>query len=201
MLDADYVIIGAGSAGCVLAARLSEDPTNRVVLIEAGGSDRSVAVQMPAALSRPMNSRRFDWGFYSEPEPGLNGRRLHCPRGRGLGGSSSINGMVYVRGHAYDFDDWEERGALGWSYRDCLPYFRKAENWIGGEDEYRGGDGLLSVGIGNGMQENPLYQAFISAGEQAGYPRTDDYNGYQQEGFGAYHMTVGGGVRASSAQA
>ena len=201
MLDADYVIIGAGSAGCVLAARLSEDPTNRVVLIEAGGSDRSVSVQMPAALSRPMNSRRFDWGFYSEPEPGLNGRRLHCPRGRGLGGSSSINGMVYVRGHACDFDEWEERGALGWSYRDCLPYFRKAENWIGGENEYRGGHGLLPVGIGNGMQGNPLYQAFISAGEQAGYPRTDDYNGYQQEGFGGYHMTVGGGVRASTAQA
>ena len=109
--------------------------------------------------------------------------------------------MVYVRGHACDFDEWEERGALGWSYRDCLPYFRKAENWIGGENEYRGGHGLLPVGIGNGMQGNPLYQAFISAGEQAGYPRTDDYNGYQQEGFGGYHMTVGGGVRASSAQA
>jgi choline dehydrogenase len=196
----DYVIVGAGSAGCVLANRLSEDAATRVLLLEAGGSDRSIFIQMPTALSIPMNMPRYNWGFETEPEPFMNGRRLDCPRGKVLGGSSSINGMVYVRGHARDFDEWEARGATGWGYRNCLPYFRKAETWTGGGDEYRGGDGPLDTCNGNEMA-NPLYRAFIEAGTEAGYLETADYNGYQQEGFGPMHMTVRNGVRASAANA
>jgi len=196
----DYIIVGAGSAGCVLANRLTEDPDTTVLLIEAGGSDRSIFIRMPTALSIPMNMARFNWGFKTQPEPGLDGRRLDCPRGRVLGGSSSINGMVYVRGHACDFDEWEANGASGWSYRDCLPYFRKAESWKGGEDEYRGGSGPLGTSDGNAMQ-NPLYAAFIDAGREAGYPVSTDINGYRQEGFGPMHMTVSGGVRCSAARA
>ncbi len=196
----DYVIVGAGSAGCVLANRLSEDAATRVLLLEAGGSDRSIFIQMPTALSIPMNMPRYNWGFETEPEPFMNGRRLDCPRGKVLGGSSSINGMVYVRGHARDFDEWEARGATGWGYRNCLPYFRKAETWTGGGDEYRGGDGPLDTCNGNEMA-NPLYRAFIEAGREAGYLETVDYNGYQQEGFGPMHMTVRNGVRASAANA
>jgi choline dehydrogenase len=199
--DADYVIIGAGSAGCVLAARLSEDSGCNVLLMEAGGSDRSIYVQMPAALSIPMNLARFNWGYTSQAEPHLNGRVIDCPRGRVLGGSSSINGMVYVRGHPRDFDRWEELGADGWNYASCLPYFKKAESWVDGENDYRGGHGPLSVCAGNNMTGNSLYEAFIQAGHEAGYPVTDDYNGCQQEGFGAMHMTVRDGVRASTASA
>jgi choline dehydrogenase len=147
-----------------------------------------------------MNMPRYNWGFETEPEPFMNGRRLDCPRGKVLGGSSSINGMVYVRGHARDFDQWEARGATGWGYRNCLPYFRKAETWTGGGDEYRGGDGPLDTCNGNEMA-NPLYRAFIEAGREAGYLETADYNGYQQEGFGPMHMTVRNGVRASAANA
>ena len=201
MRDADYVIIGAGSAGCVLAARLSEDSGCNVLLMEAGGSDRSIYVQMPAALSIPMNLARFNWGYTSQAEPHLNGRVIDCPRGRVLGGSSSINGMVYVRGHPRDFDRWEELGADGWNYASCLPYFKKAESWVDGENDYRGGHGPLSVCAGNNMTGNSLYEAFIQAGHEAGYPVTDDYNGRQQEGFGAMHMTVRDGVRASTASA
>ncbi len=196
----DYVIVGAGSAGCVLANRLTKDRETRVLLLEYGGSDSSMFIQMPAALSIPMNRSRYNWQFESEPEPYLNGRRLHCPRGKVLGGSSSINGMVYVRGHACDFDQWQELGAENWDYRHCLPYFRKAETWIGGADDYRGGQGPLHTNNGNGMK-NPLYQAFIDAGEQSGYWRTEDYNGRRQEGFGAMHMTVRDGVRWSTANA
>ena len=196
----DYIIVGAGSAGCVLANRLTEDPDTSVLLLEAGGSDRSIFIRMPTALSIPMNMPRFNWGFETAPEPGLDGRRLDCPRGRVLGGSSSINGMVYVRGHACDFDQWEEHGASGWGYQDCLPYFRKAENWKGGADDYRGGDGPLGTSDGNAMQ-NPLYRAFIDAGKEAGYPATADSNGHQQEGFGPMHMTVSNGVRCSTARA
>ncbi len=201
MRDADYVIIGAGSAGCVLAARLSENSGCNVLLMEAGGSDRSIYVQMPAALSIPMNLARFNWGYTSQAEPHLNGRVIDCPRGRVLGGSSSINGMVYVRGHPRDFDRWEELGADGWNYASCLPYFKKAESWVDGENDYRGGHGPLSVCAGNNMTGNSLYEAFIQAGHEAGYPVTDDYNGCQQEGFGAMHMTVRDGVRASTASA
>jgi len=197
----DYIIIGAGSAGCVLANRLSENAQHRVLLIEAGGSDKNIMVQMPTALSYPMASSTYNWGYNSMKQSALNGRQITCPRGKGLGGTSSINGMVYVRGHACDIDEWEELGAEGWNYRQCLPYYKKAENWQYGEDEYRGGSGPLGVTGGNNMRNNPLYQAFINAGVEAGYPETDDYNGYRQEGFGPMHMTVSGGVRESTSRA
>ena len=196
----DYIIVGAGSAGCVLANRLSEDPQTTVALLEYGGSDNSIFIQMPTALSIPMNMAKYNWAYESEPEPYLDNRRMHCPRGKVLGGSSSINGMVYVRGHACDFDEWEAQGAKDWDYRHCLPYFRKADDWAFGSDNYRSQGGPLSVNNGNNMQ-NPLYQAFIDAGIQAGYMKTEDYNGRQQEGFGPMHMTVKNGVRWSCANA
>jgi choline dehydrogenase len=155
---------------------------------------------MPTALSIPMNMKKYNWFYESEPEPFLDNRRMHCPRGKVLGGSSSINGMVYVRGHAMDFEEWEAQGAKDWGYRHCLPYFRKADQWAFGSDEYRSADGPLAVNNGNNMQ-NPLYRAFIEAGQQAGYMKTDDYNGRQQEGFGPMHMTVKNGVRWSTANA
>lgn len=195
----DYIIVGAGSAGCVLANRLSAVAANRVLLIEAGGGDGNLFIRMPAAFSQAMNLKRCNWGYVTAPEPGLYGRRLDCPRGKVLGGSSSINGMVYVRGHGRDFDEWESLGAAGWGYRNCLPYFRRAESWQGGADAFHGGDGPLATCAGN--RDNPLYDAFVEAGAQAGYPRTDDCNGFRQEGFGAYQMTVARGVRASTARA
>ncbi len=196
----DYIIVGAGSAGCVLANRLTEDPAVNVLLLENGGSDRSLFIQMPTALSIPMNTDKFAWQFETEPEPFLDNRRMHCPRGKVLGGSSSINGMVYVRGHARDFDEWQSHGAEGWSYAHCLPYFRKAETWAFGGDDYRGDSGPLGVNNGNEMK-NPLYQVFVDAGVEAGYFSTDDYNGRQQEGFGPMHMTVKNGRRWSTANA
>jgi len=195
----DYVIVGAGSAGCVLADRLTEDEKHSVLLLEYGGSDRSIFVQMPAALSIPMGMEKYDWRYYTEPEPGLGGRRLHTPRGKVLGGSSSINGLVYVRGNPADFDRWEAEGAAGWNYAAVLPYFRRAETRAEGGDEYRGDSGKLQTCYGT--LSNPLHVAWLEAGVQAGYPRTADVNGYQQEGFGRLDMTVGGGRRCSAANA
>ncbi|KWI54689.1 choline dehydrogenase [Burkholderia pseudomultivorans] len=196
----DYIIVGAGSAGCVLANRLTEDSNVSVLVLEYGGSDRSVIIQMPSAFSMPMNTKKFNWHYETAPEPNLDGRRLHCPRGKVLGGSSSINGLVYIRGHACDFDEWESLGARDWGYRHCLPYFRKAESYKFGGDAYRGADGPLSTNNGNNMQ-NPLYGAWVEAGAEAGYIKTDDCNGFMQEGFGAMHMTVRNGVRWSTANA
>jgi choline dehydrogenase len=198
--DYDYIIIGAGSAGCVLANRLTEDSNTRVLLLETGGSDKSIFIQMPTALSIPMNTKKYAWQFESQPEPYLNNRKMHCPRGKVLGGSSSINGMVYVRGHAKDFDEWQQNGATDWDYSHCLPYFKKAESWAFKADDYRAKKGPLGVNNGNQMK-NPLYQAFIDAGTDAGYLATEDYNGEQQEGFGPMHMTVKNGRRASTSNA
>jgi choline dehydrogenase len=195
----DFIIVGAGSAGCVLADRLSADGGNRVLVLEFGGSDRSVLIQMPAALSIPMNMAKYNWRYETEPEPHLGGRRLHCPRGKVIGGSSSINGLVYVRGNPLDFERWEEEGAAGWGYRHVLPYFQRAESRQEGGDAWRGGSGPLSTRYGR--IENPLYKAFVEAAKQAGYPATDDINGEQQEGFGRMDMTVRDGVRWSAANA
>lgn len=200
MTEYDFIIVGAGSAGCVLANRLSEQPEHRVLLIETGGSDKSIFIQMPTALSIPMNTDKYAWQYHTQPEPYLDDRIMHCPRGKVLGGSSSINGMVYVRGHARDFDEWEQHGAKDWDYAHCLPYFKKADDWAFGRDAYRGQGGPLSVNNGNNMQ-NPLYKTFIEAGQQAGYEFTADYNGAEQEGFGAMHMTVKQGRRWSTANA
>jgi choline dehydrogenase len=195
----DFIIIGSGSAGSVMANRLSEDGKNSVLVLEFGGSDRGPFIQMPSALSFPMNMNMYNWGFETEPEPHLDGRKLATPRGKVIGGSSSINGMVYVRGHAKDFDTWEEMGAKGWGHRHVLPYFKRLENSHGGEEGWRGTDGPMHVK--RGQRLNPLYQAFVEAGAEAGYPVTPDYNGHQQEGFGAMEMTVHNGLRWSAANA
>ncbi len=199
MLEADFVVVGSGSAGAALAYRLSEDGTNSVIVIEYGGSDAGPLIQMPAALSFPMNMSLYDWGFATEPEPHLGGRVLATPRGKVIGGSSSINGMVYVRGHARDFDHWAEEGATGWSFADVLPYFKRMEHAHGGEEGWRGTDGPMHVNRGKRL--NPLYSAFIEAGKQAGFETTDDYNGSKQEGFGAMEQTIHHGRRWSTASA
>jgi len=201
-MQADYVIIGAGSAGCAMAYRLSEAGKS-VIVLEYGGSDAGPLIQMPGALSYPMNMSRYDWGYWSDPEPHLGGRRLACPRGKVIGGSSSINGMVYVRGHARDFDTWAEMGADGWAYADVLPYYKRQECWDprghGGDPDWRGTNGPLHVT--RGTRENPLVHAFVQAGAQAGYPVTADYNGQQQEGFSPMEQTTYKGQRWSSAKA
>jgi choline dehydrogenase len=195
----DYVIVGAGSAGCVLADRLSADGRAKVLLLEYGGSDRSIFIQMPSALSIPMNMAKYNWFYHTEPEPHLNGRRMHTPRGKVLGGSSSINGLVYIRGNPLDFEGWRAQGAAGWGYADVLPYFRRAEQREEGADRYRGGEGPLRTRYGS--LDNPLHAAWLRAAEQAGYPSTGDVNGFQQEGFGRMDMTVGSGRRCSAANA
>lgn len=199
-MQADYVVIGAGSAGCAIAYRLAEAGKS-VIVVEHGGSDWGPFINMPAALSYPMGMSRYDWGYVTEPEPHMGGRVMACPRGKVLGGSSSINGMIYVRGHAHDYDTWAEMGADGWSYADVLPYFKRAETWHGdaGDAAYRGHDGPLH--ITRGPRKNPLFDAFIQAGANAGYGATDDYNGARQEGFGAFEMTVWQGERWSAAKA
>jgi len=198
-MEADFVIVGSGSAGCALAYRIGESGAS-VLVLEHGGTDIGPLIQMPAALSYPMNMARYDWGYRSDPEPHLNGRRLACPRGKVIGGSSSINGMVYVRGHARDFDHWAEQGADGWAYADVLPYFRRMETWHGPEaSEWRGTDGPLHVT--RGPRDNPLHAAFVEAGAQAGFELTDDYNGEKQEGFGPMEQTVWRGRRWSAANA
>jgi len=198
-LEADYVIVGSGSAGSALAYRLSEDAKHSVIVIEYGGTDYGPLVQMPSALSIPMNMSHYDWGFSSEPEPHLGNRVLATPRGKVLGGSSSINGMVYVRGHAGDFDHWADQGATGWAYADVLPYFKRMEHSHGGEKGWRGTDGPLHVQ--RGSRKNPLYAAFVEAGHQAGFELTEDYNGSKQEGFGAMEQTIHRGRRWSTANA
>lgn len=203
VMEADFVIVGSGSAGSAMASRLSEDGANSVIVLEFGGTDMGPLIQMPAALSYPMNMPHYDWGYQTEPEPHLGGRRLACPRGKVIGGSSSINGMVYVRGHARDFDHWAEQGADGWAYKDVLPYFERMESWHsgghGGDADWRGKSGPLHVT--RGPRKNPLFDAFVQAGAQAGFELTGDYNGEKQEGFGPMEQTVWNGRRWSAANA
>ncbi|MBT9292144.1 choline dehydrogenase [Prosthecodimorpha staleyi] len=198
-MEFDFVIVGSGSAGSVLAARLTEDGRHSAIVLERGGWDGSIFIQMPTALSIPMNQPRYNWFYETEAEPHLGGRHLHVPRGKVIGGSSSINGMVYIRGNPADFDRWAEEGADGWSYADVLPYFKRAETRAAGETEYRGGSGPLNTSYGT--LKNPLYRAFVEAGREAGYAETDDVNGYRQEGFGRMDMTVHRGRRWSTANA
>lgn len=195
----DYIIIGAGSAGCVLASRLTEDPGCKVLLLEAGPTDKHWTIHMPAGVGQLLSSTRFNWSYAAEPEPYLDNRRLTHPRGRVLGGSSSINGMVYIRGHARDYDDWSQSGARGWSYAELLPYFKRAENYQKGGDVYHGDDGPLHVARPD-LTRSPLTQAFIQAALEAGYPATTDVNGYQQEGFGLIDRTTRDGHRWSAAK-
>ena len=199
MTQADYIIIGSGSAGSALAYRLSEDGKHTVMVLEYGGSDIGPFIQMPAALAWPMSMKRYNWGYLSEPEPNLNNRRITAPRGKVIGGSSSINGLVYVRGHAEDFNSWEALGARGWAYADVLPYYKRLETSLGGEAGWRGKDGPLHVR--RGPVTNPLFHAFIRAGKQAGFELTDDYNGSKQEGFGLMEQTIYNGRRWSAANA
>ena len=193
----DYIIIGAGSAGCVLANRLSADPAIRVCLIEAGGKDKSLLVRMPAGVGNLIKDKNpHNWGFWTTPQKHMDNRELFWPRGKGWGGSSSINGMIYIRGHARDYDQWRQMGLAGWGYADVLPYFRKSESYKNGADAFHGGQGPLWVE--NSALDNPIYRAFIQAGGEAGYPLTDDFNGAQQEGFGPYQRTIRDGERWSA---
>ncbi|MEG3089632.1 choline dehydrogenase [Sphingomonas sp. PB4P5] len=200
MQSYDYVIVGAGSAGCVLAARLTEDPAVTVLLLEAGGKNDGVLVRMPAGVGTLLKDKNAsNWGFYTVPEPQLDNRRLWWPRGKGLGGSSAINGMVYTRGHPQDYDEWRQMGLPGWSFDDVLPYFRRLEGHHRGDCALHGGSGPLTISPGE--SDSPFHAALIAAGEQAGYPVTDDFNGAQQEGFGRYDLTIADGKRWSTAAA
>ena len=197
----DFIVIGAGSAGSVLAARLSEDPAVRVLLLEAGGRNTSVLVRMPAGVGTLIKAKgKHNWGFWTEPEPHMDGRRLWQPRGKGLGGSSAINGMVYIRGHPRDYDQWRQMGLDGWSNADTLPYFKRAENFIDGASDFHGAGGPLNVGWGE-RTDHPLYRASLEAGRQAGHRLTEDFNGFDQEGFGRYQLTIADGQRQSVARA
>lgn len=195
----DYVIIGAGSAGCVLANRLTEDPQVKVLLLEAGGKDSSILVKMPAGVGALIGKPgTYNWGFWTEAEPNLEDRKLWWPRGKGWGGSSSINGMIYIRGHARDYDQWRQMGLQGWSYRDVLPYFKRSESLEGGGDARHGGAGPLKVS--KASTPNPIYSATVEAGRQAGFKVTSDFNGFQQEGWGPYQLTIHDGQRWSAAR-
>ena len=198
-MDFDYIIVGAGSAGCVLANRLSSDPANRILLLEAGPENTALSLKMPAAVLSNLKSTKHNWAFQGEPEPQLNGRQIQHDRGKTLGGSSSVNGLVFIRGHALDYDGWQQAGCEGWGYANVLPYFKRMETYGGGPDEFRGGDGPLHVHRAD--PQDPLTLAFVAAGKQAGYPETKDISGYCQEGFGVSDRTVYNGERWSTAKA
>src|SRR5512142_95864 len=198
----DYVIVGGGSAGCALANRLSAHPGTSVLVLEAGRSDFRVDpfIHMPAALSFPIGNRLYDWKYESEPEPHMHGRRIYHARGKVLGGSSSINGMIFQRGNPLDYERWgADPGMETWNYAHCLPYFKKMETCLAGADEWRGGDGPLKLERGPAI--SPLFQAFFKAVQQAGYPLTEDVNGYRQEGFAAFDRNLHRGRRLSAARA